>query len=81
MARVLVTFNMSMVNITLAETLGYLVLYFIQLYLLALYALCVAHCDPLWSKSFKAALVEYVESGLDVIDPWEDHCNYFLPIH
>ena len=72
---------MSTVNITLAKTLGYLVLYFIQLYLLVLYALCVAHCDPLWSKSFKAALVEYVESGLDVVDLWENHYNYFLPIH
>ena len=25
-------------------------------------------CDPLWSKSFKAALVEYVESSVDVVD-------------
>ena len=72
---------MSTVNITLAKTFGYLVLYFIQLYLLVLYALCVAHCDHLWSKSFKAALVEYVESGLDVVDLWENHYNYFLPIH
>ena len=62
---------MSTVNITLAKALGYLVLYFIQLYLLVLYALCVAHCDPLWSKSFKTALVEYVESGLDVVDLWK----------
>ena len=38
-------------------------------------------CDPLWSKSFKAALVEYVESSLDVVDLWENHYNYFLPIH
>ena len=35
----------------------------------------------LWSKSSKAALVEYVESGLDVVDLREDHYNYFLPIH
>ena len=35
----------------------------------------------LWSKSFKAALVEYVESGLDVVDLWENHYDYFLPIH
>ena len=35
----------------------------------------------LWSKSSKAALVEYVESGLDVVDLWGDHYNYFLPIH
>ena len=72
---------MSMMNITLAKICGYLVLYFIQLYLLVHYALCVAHCDPLWSKSFKAALIEYVESDLDVVDPWENHYNYFLPIH
>ena len=72
---------MSTVNITLAKALGYLVLYFIQLYLLVHYALWVAHYDPLWRKSFKAALVEYVESGLDVVDLWENHYNYFLPIH
>ena len=35
----------------------------------------------LWSKSSKAARVEYIESGLDVFDLWEDHYNYFLPIH
>lgn len=27
--------------------------------------------DPLWSKSLKAALVEYVESSLDVVDLWK----------
>ena len=77
----MVTFDMSTVNITLTKTFGYLVLYFIQFYLLVLYALCVAHRDPVWSKSFKAALVEYLESGLDVVDLWENHYNYFLPIH
>ena len=72
---------MSTVNIILAKTFGYLVLYFIQLYLLVLYASYAAHYDPLWSMSFKAALVEYVESDLDVVDLWENHYNYFLPIH
>ena len=38
-------------------------------------------CDPMWSKFFKAALVEYVESSLDVVDLWENHYDYFLPIH
>ena len=34
-----------------------------------------------WSKPSKAVLVEYVESGLHVVDLWKDHYNYFLPIH
>ena len=71
-----------LVNITFSKTI--FIMCFVlhsALSLLDLYALFVAHLVILVEQVFKAALVELVESGLLVVDPWKDHYNYFLPIH
>ena len=68
MARVLVTSDMSPVNITLAKTFGSLcsISFSFTFWLSMLYMLHTVIL--LWSKSSKAVLVEYVESGLHVVD-------------
>jgi hypothetical protein len=66
---VIVSLGVSLVNVTLVETIGYNLLYVHQLSTMGFATLFdVAIVVLIWSKTLKVAFIKYAENGLYVVD-------------
>jgi hypothetical protein len=67
--KVIVSLGVSLVNVTLVETIGYNLLYVHQLATMGFATLFdVAIVVLIWSKTLKVVFIGYAENGLYVVD-------------